>query len=216
MKEETVDDALAAVALLRRTPGIDPERIAVLGHSLGGMLVPRIGARDSGIAGFVVMAGATRPLEDHILEQMAYIERTGPAPSAQDSAKLAGLREQVARIKDPGLLPGTPAGELLGVPASYWLDLRGYQPARAARSLRRPILVLQGGRDYQVTTRDFAEWKEALGERPDVRFELYPALNHLLIPGEGPITPAEYARPGHISPEVIEDIATWIRSIPGN
>jgi dienelactone hydrolase len=43
VKEETIDDALAAVALLRNTPNIDQHRIFVLGHSLGGMLVPRIG-----------------------------------------------------------------------------------------------------------------------------------------------------------------------------
>lgn len=65
VKEETIDDALAAVALLRGAPDIDPKRIFVLGHSLGGMLVPRIGLADKGgIAGFIIFAGATRPLED--------------------------------------------------------------------------------------------------------------------------------------------------------
>jgi len=42
VKEETIDDALAAVALLHQTEGIDPARIFVLGHSLGGYLLPRI------------------------------------------------------------------------------------------------------------------------------------------------------------------------------
>ncbi|HEY7214553.1 MAG TPA: alpha/beta fold hydrolase, partial [Thermoanaerobaculia bacterium] len=56
VQQETIDDALAAAALLRGTEGIDPARIYVLGHSLGGMLVPRIGRQDPKIAGFVVMA----------------------------------------------------------------------------------------------------------------------------------------------------------------
>ncbi|HEY3416201.1 MAG TPA: DUF3887 domain-containing protein, partial [Armatimonadota bacterium] len=43
VQEEVVDDALAAVALLRGTAGIDPRRIYVLGHSLGGGIAPRIG-----------------------------------------------------------------------------------------------------------------------------------------------------------------------------
>jgi dienelactone hydrolase len=53
VKQETIDDALAAVALLRKTERIDPNRIFVLGHSLGGMLIPRIGARDPDVAHWI-------------------------------------------------------------------------------------------------------------------------------------------------------------------
>src|SRR4029079_4108127 len=43
VNDETVDDAVAAAALLRSRHGIDPARLFVLGHSLGGMMAPRIG-----------------------------------------------------------------------------------------------------------------------------------------------------------------------------
>src|SRR5205085_1455810 len=70
VKDETIDDALAAVTLLRATPGIEPKKIFVPGHSLGGALVPRIGLADQGsVAGFIVFAGATRPLEDEWVRQ---------------------------------------------------------------------------------------------------------------------------------------------------
>jgi hypothetical protein len=39
----------------------------------------------------------------------------------------------------------------------------------------------------------------------------YPKLNHLFVAGEGRSTPEEYDKPGHVSPEVIADIADWIR-----
>src|SRR4051812_15353230 len=68
VKEETIDDALAAVDVLRKQDNIDKKRVFVLGHSLGGMLVPRIAKLDQNIAGFVIMAGPTKPLEDAILE----------------------------------------------------------------------------------------------------------------------------------------------------
>ena len=64
VKEETIDDALAAVNTLRTHEKIDAKRIYVLGHSLGGMLVPRIAKGDESVAGFVIFAGTSRPLEN--------------------------------------------------------------------------------------------------------------------------------------------------------
>ena len=98
-------------------------------------------------------------------------------------------------------------------PASYWIDLGGYDPAAAAAKLALPMLVLQGERDYQVTMADdFAAWRRALGARADVRLTSYPALNHLMIAGSGPSQPAEYLAPGHVDAEVVRDIAAWIKA----
>jgi dienelactone hydrolase len=69
VKEEVIDDVLAAVQLLHKTERIEGKRIFVLGHSLGGMLLPRIGLLDPNIAGLISLAGATRPLEDVIPQQ---------------------------------------------------------------------------------------------------------------------------------------------------
>ncbi len=212
VKEETIDDALAAVALLRRADRIEAGRIFVLGHSLGGMLVPRIGLRDSGVAGFIVMAGTTRPFEDVFLEQLSYIvSLTGPL-SEDRQATLAEVEKQAAAIKELGRTGGA-AGEglLLGAPPEYWLDLKDYDPPEVARKLLRPMLILQGGRDYQVTLADFQGWKDALSSRQNVELKLYPRLNHLFVEGEGKSTPAEYRQPGHVAKAVIDDIAEWIR-----
>jgi hypothetical protein len=71
-------------------------------------------------------------------------------------------------------------------------------------------LILQGERDYQVTTDDFAQWKAALGARPDVVLKSYPALNHLFIAGTGKSLPGEYLQAGHVAADVVSDIAAWI------
>ncbi len=73
VKEETIDDALAAVQLLRRTSRIDPKKIFVLGHSLGGMLIPRIGQANEQIDGLIVFAGTSRPFGEVVVEQYNYI-----------------------------------------------------------------------------------------------------------------------------------------------
>lgn len=210
VREETVDDAVAAAALLRGTEGIDPARVYVLGHSLGAMVVPRIGGQDPKIAGFVVMAGAARPLEDLILEQVAYIAGLDGAVSEEEKKQMEGLRQEVAKVK--ALHPGA-NGTALGAPASYWLDLKGYNPPEAAKALNRPLLVLQGERDYQVTLDNFEAWKKALGDRKNVTFKSYPKLNHLFIEGEGKSGPAEYQKPGHVAEAVVADVAGWIKGL---
>lgn len=211
VKEETIDDALEAVALLRQTKGIDANRIFVLGHSLGGMLAPRIGKSDAGIAGFVVFAGSTRPLEDLILEQTTYIIGLKGSLSEADKKQLEEMRVQVDKVKNLKKSDTESSESVFAAPPSYWLDLRGYNPPVLARTLDHPMLVLQGERDYQVTMMDFERWKAALGGKSNVEFKSYPKLNHLFIEGEGTCTPSEYEKVGHVAAYVIEDIARWVK-----
>ncbi|MCX6144286.1 MAG: alpha/beta fold hydrolase [Ignavibacteriales bacterium] len=211
VKEETIDDALAALALLRKTEGIDAKRIYVLGHSLGGMLVPRIGKLDAGIAGFVVLAGLTRPLEDVILEQMTYIIGLKGSLSDADKKQLEEIRKQVDKVKNFKESDVNSSELVFATPPSYWIDVRGYDPPEVARTLAHPMLVLQGERDYQVTMKDFERWKAALGGKSSVEFKSYPKLNHLFIEGEGKSIPSEYDKVGHVAEYVIEDIAGWIK-----
>jgi hypothetical protein len=210
VQEEVVDDALAAVTLLRQTEAIDTARIYILGHSLGGMLIPRIGAANPQVAGFIILAGPSRSLEDLILEQSTYLANLDGTISSEERDGLAVLSTQVVRVKDPALSEDTPATELLNAPPGYWLDLQGYHPAETAKTLEQPILILQGERDYQVTLADYDGWKAALSSRPSVSFKLYPDLNHLFIQGQGISTPAEYQVAGHVAEQVVVDIANWI------
>jgi dienelactone hydrolase len=212
-KEEVIDDALAAVALLRNTEGIDLENIYVLGHSLGGTLAPHIGAEDGDIAGLIILAGTARPLEDVILEQYHYLAGLDEKITEETEAALQDMQLRVERVKDPDFSLETPADKLpLGMPASYWLYLRDYNPIATANSLSMPMLILQGERDYQVTMEDFAIWQDALSLRTDVSFTSYPGLNHLFMQGEGPGNPNEYMLPSNVAEEVLEDIVNWMQT----
>lgn len=213
VQDETITDALLAAQLLRQTEKVAAQRIFVAGHSLGGMLIPRIGQQDPSLAGLVALAGPTRPLEDLILDQVTYLSNMDGVLTDQEAGELATIQAQVARVKDPNLSKDTLATDLpLGIPPTYWLDLRGYQPAEVAKTLAQPLLILQGGRDYQVqAAKDYQGWKDSLAGQAEVTFHLYPDLNHLFITGEEPSTPAEYQNEGHVSLAVIADIAAWIK-----
>jgi fermentation-respiration switch protein FrsA (DUF1100 family) len=212
LKEEVLDDALAAAALLRKQKGIDPKRVYLVGHSLGAMAAPRLGELDPDLAGVVLMSAPSRPLEDLIAEQFAYIYSLKGDLSDKDKEELDKIKKQVARVKDPKLTKETPSSELpLGQSAAYWMALRDYDAPATAAGLKMRVLILQGERDYQVTTEDFEGWKKRLGGRKNVTLRSYPKLNHLYMEGEGKAKPAEYEKAGHVAAEVIDDLAEWIK-----
>lgn len=218
VKEETIDDALLAVELLAKDKRIESNHIFLLGHSHGGMLVPRMAKESDTAAGFIIMAGATRPIEDMLLEQTEYLlsnsDQVGKKPiDAAGKKQLAALREQIKTVKDLNLSSNTASSKLpIGLPASYWLDLRGYKPAEAAKEIKKPILILQGGKDYQITMVDFENWWNALNDKGNTTFKVYNSLNHGFVTAGNFSTASDYDKPQNVSAEVIVDISKWIKS----
>jgi len=212
LSDEYLPHALAAVECLRAHPAIDDARIFLLGHSLGGTVAPRIAAAEPSVAGLILLAGGAQPLHWVLVRQFTYLASLRPDDESASRPVIERLTEQAKRIDGPDLSPTTPASELpLGAPASYWLDLRDYDPAALAATLDKPMLILQGGRDYQVTVADdLALWQAALSDHPEVTIRVYPELNHLFAPGSGPSTPAEYEPAQHVDARVIADIAQWL------
>lgn len=213
--DETVEDALAAVAVLRSQSGIDPNRIHIAGHSLGAMMAPRIGQRDASLAGLILLAAPANKLEDIMLRQTRYLARLDGQSEMSIQRMLAEPQAQVSRIKQLDWFASDKSELIFGVPASYWLDLNHYDPVEVSKSLDMPLLVLQGDRDYQVTSSDdLVLWKAAFASNPRVRIIEYPELGHTFMPAADPPGPDNYAAPSSVDAKVIQDMATWIRANP--
>jgi uncharacterized protein len=211
LTDEYVPHAVAALDILRAHPAVDPARVFLAGHSQGGTVAPRV-ATQTPVAGLVILAGGAQPLQEAMVRQFRYLASLDDAQAAAQSAALDVVTRQAAAVEDPGLSESTSPEDLpFGVPAAYWLDQRGYDAPQAAAALGKPVLIVQGGRDYQVTVADdLSRWQKALDGRPDVTIRVYPADNHLFFPGEGPSTPAEYEPAQHVDPAVVADIAAWL------
>lgn len=212
MTREYVPDAVDAVDRLARQPEVDPERIFLLGHSMGGKVAPLIAAAHPAVSGLVILAGDTQPMHHAAVRVVSYL--ASAVPDQVPPSLVETFSRQAALVDSDELTPATPASELpFGLPAPYWLELRDFDPVAVAATLDRPMLILQGGRDYQVTVADdLTRWRSGLAERPDVDIRVYDADNHLFFPGAGPSTPAEYEPPQHVDPAVVTDIADWLHS----
>jgi dienelactone hydrolase len=210
--EETVEDVISAVNQARTIKRIDPKKIIVLGHSLGGYSIPLIVSKIPNLYGVVMMAASARPLEDLVLEQTTYILGLDSL-TKEDQESIEIIKQQNARVKQ--LKPGDKVRQdslTLGLPANYWLYLNHYPHLSMAAQMKCRVLVLQGERDYQVNMKDFALWQQVFAKRKNVTMKSYPSLNHLFIEGTGKSRPEEYMSQGHIPDYVIRDIVTWINS----
>ncbi|MCJ7628767.1 MAG: alpha/beta hydrolase, partial [Longimicrobiales bacterium] len=213
LDQEVVEDALSALGVARNRPEIDPKRVFLLGHSLGGILAPEIGRRDGELAGIVVLAAPARPFFEVLTSQLEYLASLESDPVSPARTQLDSLITLVSRV-EAGEVPQDQA--VLGAPPRYWREVAGIDPVAVAKALSTPIFVLQGGRDYQSTAEDLRLWDEGLGGKEGFSSKLYPDLNHLFAPGRGTATPEEYVSgAGHVADQVILDLVRWIQEIGG-
>ena len=207
LDDELVDDALAAVALLRQTARLDPARIFVLGSSLGGFAAPRIAQRDPSIAGLIIESAPSGSLWDGYEGHALRIAQADGKVSEVEQRRIDRVRARVGTIEsliaDGATLPD------MTVRSAYFQDLAGYRPETVARDVIVPMLVLHGNLDGVLSQADLAGWTQSLRGRRDVVFHLYLEHMHGLFDRRtvsGPdIRPA-----GHVSEEVVDDIAFWI------
>jgi len=210
--EEVIEDALLASELLKADPRIDENKVFMIGHSLGGMLAPRIQVSGAGFAGLILLAGSPRFFLDLSYDQnVDYIEKM--MTGEEKEAALASLSGWDAMVNVIVNLPDEDAkGVYLdaGLNSYYLKDLYYHPAANYIKDVTVPYLVLQGADDFQVRSdKDFAQYKELLSGRGNVTFILYEGLNHMFIKSTTGYLD-EYYIPDNVDKQVLEDITAWI------
>ena len=214
VKEETIEDALLAAALLKGDARIDAARVFLAGHSLGGMLAPRIDAEGGDFAGIITMAGSPRRLVDIMVDQNeAVIE------SLKGPIKLIALRQVASFYKklaeyDSWTLEESKEKKFLNICAYYFKEMEAHPARDYLLALTKPIMCLQGAKDFQVSVgRDFVGYQTLLLQKDNAIFNLYPNLSHAFTPsvyGDIKKYKKEYAIPAKVDGKVLEDIRDFI------
>jgi dienelactone hydrolase len=218
IKEEVLEDVVAAIKFLKTLPIVDSKQIFLLGHSLGASIPHRVleyikeNSPELSVRGYIMLAGAARPLYELMEEQFQYISSIDPESAPKEV--IQPIMDDVEKLKKAINDSAHKENEVfVGVGLKYWRDYGNTTDVemKAEKYLTTlPLLILQGGRDYQVTLKDFNIWKNIFKGDPKVTFKVYPSLNHLFISGEGASKPAEYFIPGCVDSEVLKDIVDWI------
>ncbi|MCL2746204.1 MAG: alpha/beta hydrolase [Coriobacteriia bacterium] len=231
VREETVEDAVLAANLLRDDPRIDSTNIYIAGHSLGGMLAPRIDTegvvstatiRDGywdgstgNFAGLIIMAGSPRKLEDIMKQQQEDYLKTAKGLTGWIMKKR--IEKFAAKLSDIPNLTDEEAKEVsfAGNTSLYYLKEMGDWPTLDyLRESIKPIFVIQGEKDLQVLVEeDFNEYRQLLANNPNASFKLYEGLNHAFMPSLtddiGKVM-KEFKVERPVEDYVIDDIADWV------
>jgi hypothetical protein len=210
---DNIADARAALEALREQPGIDRERIFVLGHSEGAIIAVALLAGGATAAGAVLLSPTARPGADVLRWQADQVAADLPAPIravlrmlridlvakvARNHAKLLATRTDVARLGGAR------------VNARWFREFMTYDPASDLARLTVPVLAVAGGKDLQAPPQDLTTLADLLGTRADT--VLIDDLSHILRAQPGTPTLRTYRRDvtRPVDPRVLSLVVDWL------
>ena len=203
-------DAKALANFLKARPEVDPFRVVVCGHSEGGVIAPLVASTDPTIAGCIVIAAPSRPLDQIIQEQLtaqAADERL-PAADRENATKLLpAMNEIIAKAK------AGERGNISGINLSWLREHMNHDPKITIAQLRKPLLIVQGLDDLMVLSRNAADLEKAAKDaNVDTTVELIPRMTHILtqFPIDNPDFDAK--DPAAMAPKVFEAMVNWLNA----
>ena len=201
------DDVRAAVKLLADRKDVDPKRIAVIGHSEGGLVALMAGAKDKRIAavGLIATPGVTGA--DLILAQQKHLLDLTKLTPEEKLAKVEQqkkINEAVITGKGLELLP---PGVRRVVDNPEFQGILMSDPVKLLAQVRQPLLIVQGDLDTQVEPGN-ADLLEGIARKrknsPAVEVVKVPGVNHLLVPA----TTGEVSEYGDLKDKQVSDTVT--------
>ncbi|WP_312642841.1 DUF3887 domain-containing protein [Hydrogenoanaerobacterium sp.] len=213
VEDEVIKDATDAIELAEVDTRVDNNRIYLLGHSMGGMLAPKIAYDNQTVRGIISMAGSLRGMEDILLDQNLAAINESNISESEKAKRVQALEKEYKKIKELTDADAKKSVTVFGQPASYWVSLNRAKGIAYAPNLNIPMLVLQGDADFQVSVeKDYQSWRDALAGKQNVTYWVYGGLNHLFMPTTGVKDTTDYDSPAHVEQKVIDDIAAWIKT----
>lgn len=194
------DDIRAALAYLRERKDVDGSRLALVGHSEGGLVAPLVASTDSSLRGIVLMAGPAKTGRVILQYQLgAAVDRnTELSPTQRDSAR---------RTIDATI-------DSLAATQPWMRYFLSYDPIPTARRVHVPTLILQGATDRQVTADQAAMLERALREGGNRRVTVheFPDANHLFLRDPDGSPPGYAALPDHqVRADVLAAMIEWLQ-----
>lgn len=198
-----VEDAQGVVSYFYRADSFGP--ITIIGHSQGALV--GLLACEPGVSGYVSLAGAGRPIDSVIVEQL--------------STQAPGLKDNARAAFDEIRLNGSTTNYSPGLESIFrptvqpfmasWMQ---HDPTVLISQLNIPSLIVIGDKDLNVPLSEAELLKEA---QPNAQLLVIPQMNHVLkkIEGNDYENGKSYSDPNlPVMPELVEGLSGFILELP--
>ena len=192
------DDVRSVVEWLRKRPDIDGNRVALVGHSEGGMIAPMVAATDPALRAIALLAGTAYTGRQVMMFQNREAIDQAPLSPAQRDSIWATVPSRLDTLAT----------------TNKWIGFyMTHDPVATAKRVKQPVLILQGDTDHQVTPEQADTLAAAFraGGNRAVTMKRFPETNHLFLPdpsglfsGYAALTDTKVRR------EVLGTLADWL------
>lgn len=219
LQDEYITPGIAALRCLSTHPSVDPTQIFILGHSLGGMVAPRLAAASPvPIAGVISLASPVHGLAYVMGQQARYANKHFPRAAQDQYAKEVKQLEELDRVVKLGGVPKgekDPTKELpVSVPLGYLVDIEKLDPVGTAKGLHKPVLVGSGESDWQVSGEEYQLWLEGIRGASGFRQRRWEGMGHQLCRvDEDKYGSFQYDEPRHVDEHVIKDLVAFVKDV---
>jgi pimeloyl-ACP methyl ester carboxylesterase len=224
------DAYLQALRLTKTYDFVDPQRIAIFGHSMGGTFGPLVAAQEP-VKTVIVLGTLYKTFGEYMLENTRrQAEMGGAAPDALDQ----GLRDMVRAYNglfNEGLSPrqlqekypdlrqwvqeNMPDLETYsGVGVGFWRELSQVNIAKAWNGVSGDALAIYCENDFLCGQDDHERIAKAMNAKRagSGEFVLLKGSDHLLRKTSSPLNSLQtWGQPGEFNPNVIETLLDYLK-----
>ncbi len=210
VREEVIEDALSAIALVKQDPRFDPKRIVLICVGFGALIAPRIAVEANGDVGGLVLIGGT---SDTLLE-VEYGMRTNEVDDLpkEEASVVKNAVRTIGRMKEEQARSLT----LFERNGYYYWEAEANTSYSKLKKLEMPIYIIQGENDPHLPDgKGIAAYKKTIGSNKNLYvYQSFHNLNHLLM---NDLTVNENGQPeysveAHLDPYAGMCIGRWIHT----
>jgi len=195
--DEIVADARAVLRYVAALASADASRLALVGHSQGGLVALELALVEEDVRGMALLAAAARPVGEVLRDQIAVRGRWLRQTEEQVQTQVEDLEEFLRLVRavgewTPENVP--PKFYVLKRQRKWYADLLERDPLKLIARAPCPVLICQGAKDFQVSLEKDAEalYRTASLAGVPVELAVFQNLDHLFKPVEGESHIAQY------------------------
>jgi pimeloyl-ACP methyl ester carboxylesterase len=200
--EDMVEDAREALKYLSQRQEVDANRMAVIGHDMGGVIAMRLAATDERVKGVGLISTPGRPLVDVWAESYRFTH--GPVSADAYRAMIENLLTNgtlpARDVMRPEFQSNLPPNQDAFFKAMFSVD-----PANDAKAVKQPVFMVTGDRSTAVKAADSERLSQNLAGKKEaiVAPNASSSLQQVLTPIVRPFDPLDMDSHG-LGPPVAE------------